>query len=346
MAAQKTNGTMFGDRGAGGRLGRDERGMAAVEFAILLPLMVLIYFGSIELTQGFSADRKATLLARDLADLASQGSTLNSSSGDSSDVNMIFAAAAGVMYPFSGPQMTLTGVVFKTGSDGKVHAYTDWSVQSGGGTLRACGELKRTSVAGTAPPAVPDGLFVAGTTLVIADVSYVYLPMIGKTFLAIGSNGANIGSGTLTSITLRHSAYMQPRTVARVTYTAETDPGVISVRNIYAYYKAHGIKTVVMGASFRNVGEIEALAGCDRLTISPQLLEALAKDEGPLPRRLDPASAGRNAPARMALDESAFRFRMNEDPMATEKLAEGIRQFAKDLGALRELVALRLNRAA
>ena len=75
-------------------------------------------------------------------------------------------------------------------------------------------------------------------------------------------------------------------------YTAETDPGVVSVRSIYAYYKTYGIKTVVMGASFRNTGEIEALAGCDRLTISPQLLDELAKDEGPLPRRLDPTAPG------------------------------------------------------
>lgn len=129
------------------------------------------------------------------------------------------------------------------------------------------------------------------------------------------------------------------------TFTAETDPGVLSVRNIYAYYKAHGVKTVVMGASFRNIGEIEALAGCDRLTISPQLLEELRKSEGPLPRKLDPAAV-KNAPARMKLDEKNFRFQFNEDAMATEKLSEGIRLFAKDLRALRELVETRLKAAA
>ncbi|MBN9080898.1 MAG: transaldolase [Rhizobiales bacterium 62-17] len=129
------------------------------------------------------------------------------------------------------------------------------------------------------------------------------------------------------------------------TFTAETDPGVLSVRNIYAYYKAHGVKTVVMGASFRNIGEIEALAGCDRLTISPQLLEELRKSEGPLPRKLDPATV-KNAPARMKLDEKNFRFQFNEDAMATEKLSEGIRLFAKDLRALRELVETRLKAAA
>jgi transaldolase len=128
-------------------------------------------------------------------------------------------------------------------------------------------------------------------------------------------------------------------------YDSETDPGVVSVRSIYAYYKNYDIKTVVMGASFRNIGEITALAGCDRLTISPQLLAELAKDEGPLPRRLDPASPGA-APARIDLDEKLFRWMMNEDAMATEKLAEGIRQFAKDLASLRTTVSKRLSEAA
>lgn len=205
------------------RLSRDERGMAAVEFALLLPVMVLMYFGAIELTQGFSADRKATLLARDIADMAAQATTLNSSSGDSADVNMIFAAAAGVMYPFTGPQMTLTGVVFKLSStDNKVHAYTDWSVASGGGTLRACGELKRTSVAGNGPPAIPDGLFAAGTTLMVADVTYIYKPIVGRTFTAIGTTNGKIGTSTLASITLQHTAYMMPRNVARVSYTGSS----------------------------------------------------------------------------------------------------------------------------
>jgi transaldolase len=126
------------------------------------------------------------------------------------------------------------------------------------------------------------------------------------------------------------------------TFTAETDPGVTSVREIYAYYKANGIKTVVMGASFRNIGEIEALAGCDRLTISPPLLTELAQDHGPLPRRLSPESTDNKAPPRQDLDEKTFRWRMNEDAMATEKLAEGIRAFAKDLTNLRQLLAARL----
>jgi transaldolase len=127
-------------------------------------------------------------------------------------------------------------------------------------------------------------------------------------------------------------------------YTAETDPGVVSVHSIYAYYKAHGLRTAVMGASFRNTGEIEALAGCDRLTIAPALLDALAADQGELPRRLDPRCRGA-APARFILDERTFRFALNQDAMATEKLAEGIRLFVKDLYALRALVRTKLVRA-
>jgi len=123
----------------------------------------------------------------------------------------------------------------------------------------------------------------------------------------------------------------------------QEDPGVLSVRRIYAYYKRHGHGTVVMGASFRNTGEIEALAGCDRLTIAPALLETLQADDGPLSRRLDPVAAAAEGPDRLATGEPAFRFALNEDAMATEKLAEGIRLFARDLRALHAMVAERLS---
>lgn len=119
-------------------------------------------------------------------------------------------------------------------------------------------------------------------------------------------------------------------------YTSETDPGVVSVRSIYNYYKANGIPTIVMGASFRNAGEIEALAGCDRLTISPALLEELDKDQGTLERKLSPDNS--TAEPLQSLDEKTFRWQLNEDAMATEKLSEGIRLFAKDLVALRAMV--------
>ncbi|WP_127089791.1 transaldolase [Aquabacter cavernae] len=146
-------------------------------------------------------------------------------------------------------------------------------------------------------------------------------------------------------------------------FTAEEDPGVRSVREIYGYYKSRGIATIVMAASFRNTGEIEALAGCDRLTIAPALLDALSKDEGALERVLSPETAPSTAligPADLVahglvgetaerfdvtrpLDEPLFRWVMNEDPMATEKLAEGIRLFARDLSALHETVLRRLE---
>ena len=111
--------------------------------------------------------------------------------------------------------------------------------------------------------------------------------------------------------------------------TAEQDPGVLSVRRIYAYYKQHGYATVVMGASFRNAGQIEALAGCDRLTISPALLQELAADTRPLKRALSPGQVS-SSDALEVLTEEAFRFSTNEDAMATEKLAEGIRNFVAD----------------
>lgn len=120
-------------------------------------------------------------------------------------------------------------------------------------------------------------------------------------------------------------------------YPAAEDPGVISVSEIYRHYKQHGINTVVMGASFRNIDEIEALAGCDRLTISPALLAELEADTGTLARQLSSDNVIAQ-PTTIPLDEADFRFQMNENPMATEKLAEGIRQFVKDQISLEELL--------
>ncbi|MDG6897457.1 transaldolase [Actinobacillus delphinicola] len=111
-------------------------------------------------------------------------------------------------------------------------------------------------------------------------------------------------------------------------YAPEEDPGVISVTRIYNYYKQHGYKTIVMGASFRNIGEIQALAGCDRLTIAPALLKALQEDTNALPRKLDFHGTVEAKPARMT--EAEFYWEHNSDPMAVEKLAEGIRKFAID----------------
>lgn len=124
-------------------------------------------------------------------------------------------------------------------------------------------------------------------------------------------------------------------------YTADTDPGVLSVSTIYDYYKRHDYPTVVMGASFRNVGEILALAGCDRLTISPALLEELSRREGELPRRLQPRETGQARP--QPLSEAEFRWQQNQDAMATEKLAEGIRNFAIDQEKLESLLQQHLG---
>jgi transaldolase len=120
-------------------------------------------------------------------------------------------------------------------------------------------------------------------------------------------------------------------------YTAEEDPGVVSVRRIYNYYKQNGYKTVVMGASFRNIGEIEALAGCDRLTISPNLLQELEQDQGKLERVLSPSNSGEKI-AKVIETEPSFRFGMNQNQMANDKLAEGIRGFVKDQLSLEKLL--------
>ncbi len=113
-------------------------------------------------------------------------------------------------------------------------------------------------------------------------------------------------------------------------YAPAEDPGVRSVTQIYNYFKKFDSKTVVMGASFRNIDEIIELAGCDLLTISPQLLEELKDTPGPLERKLDPAKAKSLDIKKITLDEKGFRLMLNDNPMATEKLSEGIRKFAED----------------
>jgi transaldolase len=124
-------------------------------------------------------------------------------------------------------------------------------------------------------------------------------------------------------------------------YEPMQDPGVISVTRIYNYYKQHGYNTIVMGASFRNTGEIEALAGCDYLTIGPNYLEQLRNDEGELVQRLSAAKVG-EPQTKLALDEPTFRWMQNEDAMATEKLGQGIRAFAVDQVKLEDLIAPKL----
>lgn len=124
------------------------------------------------------------------------------------------------------------------------------------------------------------------------------------------------------------------------TYTGETDPGVISVKGIYNYYKKFGYKTIVMGASFRNTGEIKALAGVDYLTIAPKLLEELITSDAPVPKKLDASEAAAQSFEKVSYldDEAKFRFLLNEDAMATEKLSEGIRKFAEDAVTLTKVI--------
>jgi len=127
-----------------------------------------------------------------------------------------------------------------------------------------------------------------------------------------------------------------------VDYTRENDPGVASVKEIYTYYKKFGHDTEVMGASFRNIGEILELAGCDLLTISPSLLEELKGMNDQVPRKLDPEEAKSAEIDTLDVSEKSFRWLMNEDAMATEKLAQGIRVFAQDMVKVREITEQRL----
>jgi len=126
-------------------------------------------------------------------------------------------------------------------------------------------------------------------------------------------------------------------------YVGAEDPGVQSVKEIYTYYKHFGYETEVMGASFRNVGQILELAGCDLLTISPELMKQLSESYDSVHRKLTPADAKKADVKPLALDEKKFRYLLNEDAMATEKTAEGIRKFAGDIAKLEQLVASKLN---
>ncbi len=125
-------------------------------------------------------------------------------------------------------------------------------------------------------------------------------------------------------------------------YAGAEDPGVQSVQQIYAYYRKFGFETEVMGASFRNTSQIIELAGCDLLTIGPDLLEQLQNTEGDVVRKLDPAAAAASDIEKLDLDEKSFRYLMNDDAMATEKTAQGIRAFAADIVKMEALIESKL----
>ena len=126
-------------------------------------------------------------------------------------------------------------------------------------------------------------------------------------------------------------------------YQGAEDPGVLSVQEIYTYYKKFGYKTEVMGASFRNVGQIIELAGCDALTISPELMKELSESEEPIERKLDPEKAKTAEVDRLELDEKKFRYLLNDNAMASEKTGEGIRKFAADIVKLEKVVASKIK---
>ena len=141
-----------------------------------------------------------------------------------------------------------------------------------------------------------------------------------------------------------HDWYLKDRGVKSI--APSDDPGVHSVVQIYNYFKKFDYRTEVMGASFRNIGEIAELAGCDLLTIAPDLLDELQKTESTLTRKLSPEKAKAEKLEKIHLDEMSFRWMLNEDAMATEKLAEGIRNFGADLNKLKEFVAKSLKQPA
>lgn len=190
--------------GLGIRLAKDKSGIAAVEFALVLPVMVTMYLGCCEVSSGFSASKKVDAVARALADLSSQASA----SISQSQMNDIIAAATGVMQPFDG---TLTNVTISSFIMPRpilaapVKAYTDWSYVRGG-TAIACGDQTGQ---------VPASFLTPGRTVVRADVMYIYRPLVAGPFYTIG-NGAQTG------VTLTASLWMEPRVLSRV----QIDPGV------------------------------------------------------------------------------------------------------------------------
>ena len=125
---------------------------------------------------------------------------------------------------------------------------------------------------------------------------------------------------------------------SKSSYAPQEDPGVVSVTKIYNYYKKFGHKTVVMGASFRNTGEVTALAGCDLLTISPKLLAELDKSTDPIPQLLSAEASKNTDLTKIEMNEKVFRWMLNEDAMATDKLSEGIRKFAADQRKMDQMV--------
>jgi Flp pilus assembly protein TadG len=206
------------------RFRQDREGVAAVEFAIIAPLLIMTYMGMLEISQGFQASRKLSLFARTAADLTSQGAKEPAASTDpipAAELIDINDASKWIMAPFplaTGQiRLTLSGVVFKDVGGGVLKAYTDWSV-SYGGTRRPCQELSLVSNDSAASQTtVPVGLAMAASTIVVADASYDYKPLLGGNF-------NSFGGGSQSQVTLKQTAYMRPRNTTRITISPLT-PG-------------------------------------------------------------------------------------------------------------------------
>lgn len=195
------------------RFARDARGVAALEFAMILPLMLLLYMGVLELSMGYQASRKVSLFARTVSDITSQA-TAPVANADMLQVrnsaNWILAP-----YPIADGQvrMAVSSVIFK-GTTAAPTAWTDWSVGYDG-VRRACGQL--TIVASTADPSlttIPTGVVAPGTTVIVSDVAYDYKPLLGGSF-------KSFGNGSTSQITLSQTSYMKPRNVSQVTLAAD-----------------------------------------------------------------------------------------------------------------------------
>jgi transaldolase len=156
---------------------------------------------------------------------------------------------------------------------------------------------------------------------------------------------AEVGATLISPFVGRITDWFKASPSGKKDYAPSEDPGVLSVAQIYNYFKKFGHNTIVMGASFRNKGQITQLAGCDKLTISPALLGELSKSHDAVPRVLDPSAASKLDMKKIHIDEASFRWMLNEDQMATEKLSEGIRKFAADTLVLERLLAPQVTAA-
>ena len=209
------------------RVRREEDGIAAVEFALILPLMLTLYIGTAEVSNTLMASRKETLVARTLSDLVAQQSS-GTALADT-DLDSIFAAATAIMAPFSGSllKMSITSVEFvanaKATSNTGYDAKPRWTAIRNGGTERPCAIL--TAVANTATPSsttMPTGIYQSGS-VIVADTSYTYTPAFGGTFMSMSSGG----------ITFSHTTYMRPRNTTLISYSPATVPATSTVCAAY-----------------------------------------------------------------------------------------------------------------